>query len=184
MKDKSQIKRILKTAGQLGLLVAFFVLAGFVLPIYLAPHLSAVLPVTTPYEAARETMSVRIENRNVSHGDTFSVGVSDPASLVRISSLSYSCDFPDITLAYVDGESIKEIPCDTDLQLPNTTQHELMLITSKSEVTYVPVELVLRSENQVGRISVVIAAASSDTETKSRLSDESTATLQSFPANN
>lgn len=179
---KSQISKILKTAGQLALLIMFFVLVGFVLPIRIAPAVADLFSITTPYEAAREVMSVRIDNRNVSSGEIFTVGVSDPASSVRVTSLSYSCDFTGITLAYVDAADVKLIPCDTALQLPQTSQHRIMMLTEKPTLTYLPVEFVLESNDRIGSISLVIAAAASHTGQQSNIPDVSTATLQSFPS--
>jgi len=179
---KSQIKRIFKTAGQLFLLVAFFVLVGFILPIRIAPSVADLFSITTPYDAAREVMSVRIENRNLTSGGTFTVGVSDPASSVRITSLSYSCDFSEITLAYSVGADMKRIPCDTALSLPQASRHRVMVLTEKATVTYLPVELALESEDRVGSISVVVAVAASKVDEQSRLPDSSTATLKSFPS--
>ncbi|MEX2369350.1 MAG: hypothetical protein WD552_03095 [Candidatus Paceibacterota bacterium] len=179
---KSQVRRILKTAGQLLLLLVFFVLVGFILPIRIAPGVADFLSITTPYEAAREVMSVRIQNRNLTSGGTFTVGVSDPASSVRVTSLSYSCQFSEITLAYSVGADIKRIPCDTALTLPQASQHRVMVFTEKTTVTYLPVELVLESEDRVGSISIVVAVAAGNVDEQSRLLDSSTATLKSFPA--
>jgi ammonia channel protein AmtB len=182
VKHKSQIKRIFQIAGQLLLLAVLFMAVGFLLPIRIAPGLADVLSITTPYEAARETMSVRLENRNVTSGDTFQVGVSDPASAVRITSLSYSCDFSKITLAYVQGSDARRIPCDTALTLPAASMHTVMVLTDNPAVTYLPVELTLENKKRVGSISVVVAISSQDIDKKSTLSNDSTATLQSFPA--
>ena len=182
MKKKSQAKRIVLTASQLGLLLALFIVIGFVIPIYVAPSVASFLGVTTPYEAAREAMSVRLADRNVNSGDSFTVAVSDPASNVRVKSLSYSCDYPDITLAYVDGDTAKRIPCDTALSLPNKNQHRVTVFSESASVSYIPVELMLENEDRAGQISVVVAAAQAGIADKSSLPESTTATLQSFPS--
>lgn len=183
MKNKSKIKRITTTAGELAVLASIILVGGFILPIYLAPHLAAILPITTPYEAARQNMSVQIQNRNANHGETISVGVSNPASAVVINSISYSCEYSQVTLTYLDGGTPKEIPCDTELSLPDTNQHRLMPLTSKREVTYIPVEVSLENQGERGTLSVIIAVSATDADNLSRLGDSSTATLQSFPSN-
>lgn len=181
MKKTSRVKRVASTASELALLVAIFILGGLILPIYAAPYFADIFSITTPYEAARQTMSVQIQNRNVSHGETVTIGVSDPASTVRVKTFSYECDFPEITLAYVQAGDIKEIPCDTELSLPDSTQHRLMVLTTKQEITYMPISLTLENEDQSGGLSVIIATAAEAADEKSSLKDSSTATLQSFP---
>lgn len=183
MKIKSQAKSVFSTAGQLGLLVTFFVLAGFMLPMYLAPQLAAWLPITSPQEAARQTMSVRLENRNVSHGETFTIGVSAPGTAVRISSFSYSCDFSYITLAYIGASDIKKIPCDVAVELPVAPRYEFVVFTARNEVTHLPLELTLENDTQIGQISVMVVAARTAANAKSSLADTSSATLRSLPAN-
>lgn len=181
MKKKSQITNIFSTAGELALLIAIVVAGGFLLPIFLAPHVADVLSITTPHEEARRVMSIQVNNRNVAHGETFTVGVSNPDASVSMRSFSYSCDYPQITLAYRDGESSKEIPCDTELDLPTGTQHEFLALTAKREITYMPINISLVSNDELGEISVVLAVASRNADSLSRLSDDSTASLASFP---
>lgn len=181
MKKKSQIKRVLETASELSILLAIVIVGGFLLPIYLAPYAADALSITTPDEAARQAMSVLIDNRNVSHGESVTIGVSNPNSSVLIQSFSYSCDYPQITLAYRDGQTIKQIPCDTQLELPSATQHRIIALTAKREITYMPINLVLKNQGQRGDLSVVVAVAAQNADELSRLSDISTAQLQTFP---
>jgi|GEM_PF-1396453 hypothetical protein len=175
-----KLKGITGTAGELALLVGIIAIGGLVLPIHIAPYLADVFSVTTPYEAQRQTMSVQISNRNASHGETVSIGVSDPASSVRIQSLSYSCDTVDVRLAYVQDGGLREIPCGTDLVLPPSTQHNLAPLTSREEITFLPVSITLSDTDVTGTLSAVITTAASGADEKSPLSDESTATLRSF----
>ena len=181
MRDKSQAKRIVLTAGQLGLLLLLFVVLGFIMPIYIAPSVAKLFGVTTPYQSARQQMSVQLSHRNVNNGERFRVAVSNPAADITIKSLSYDCEYPEIRLAYAGGESQKEIPCGTELSLPERNQHEIMVLTRKPSVTYVPVNLRLTNGAQEGQLSVVVAAASSDVQEQSTLADMTTATLSSFP---
>lgn len=181
MKNKSQLKRIWKTAGELALLLFIVSIGGFLLPIYAAPHIADLLSISTPSDAARQAMSVQVNNRNVSHGESVAIGVSNPNSSVRMRSLSYSCDYPQIRLAYMDGQAIKEIPCDTQLELPSASQHEFIALTAKREITYMPINLVLENQGEQGDLSVVIAVAARDADNLSRLDDSSTAQLQTFP---
>jgi hypothetical protein len=182
MKDKSQLKQISLTTVQLVGLLGIFLLLGFLLPTYLAPYVADLFGITTPYEAARQTMSVQISNRNANNGEVVTIGVSDPAAAVRIDTLSYSCDYPEITLAYRSSGNAKRIPCDTELALPSATTHEIMVLTNKNTLTYLPVDLLLKTETQSGRLSVVIGAAVTGSDEKSQLFDTITTTLQSFPA--
>ncbi|MEX2515073.1 MAG: hypothetical protein WD335_03020 [Candidatus Paceibacterota bacterium] len=180
MKKEGKKRKVLSTAGELTLLVAIIAVGGLVLPIHIAPYMADLFSLTTPYEAQRQTMSVRIDNRNASHRETVTIGVSDPASSVRMKFLSYSCDYPEITLAYMQGDSLREIPCDTQLQLPRSTQHRIMPLTSKEEITYLPITITLEDDDVSGELSTIIAVAASGADEKSSLSDESTATLRSF----
>lgn len=175
-----KIKHIATTAGELGLLVVIVAIGGLVLPIHIAPYLADVFSVTTPYEAQRQTMSVRVSNRNASHGETVLIGVSDPASSARIQSLSYSCDTPDVRLAYVQDGELREIPCGTDLMLPQSTQHSVAPLTTREDITFLPVSITLHDQNATGNLSIVIATSATNADEKSSLSDESTATLRSF----
>lgn len=181
MKSKSQNKNIFSTASELALLIAIIAVGGFLLPIFLAPYVADILSITTPYEEARQAMSIQVNNRNAAHGETFSVGVSNPDSSVRMTAFSYSCDYPQITLAYLDGQHSKEIPCDKNLILPAGTQHEFLVMTAKREITYMPINLVLENRGEQGDLSVVIAVAARNVDALSRLSDSSTAQLQTFP---
>jgi|AntRauTorckE6833_2_1112554.scaffolds.fasta_scaffold19212_4 hypothetical protein len=180
MKNTDKRKRTFLTALQLGLLGGIIFIGGLVIPIYTAPYLANFLSITTPYEVAQQTMSVQISNRNANNGETVVIGISNPDSSVQMESFLYSCGFSEISLIYMNGNEMKNIPCDVELQLPPRTQHRLRVQTSKNEITYMPITIMLRDGESFGEISAIIAISGNEADKKSSLSDGSTATIQTF----
>lgn len=182
MINKSQIKRILGRAAELGLLIGIAITGGFLLPMYLAPTLFEALPYTTPMEAQSQQLSVSISNRNLNHSDRFRVAASNPSGSIEISAVSYPCSISDVSLLFVTAEGTrKQLPCDTPVYLPSASSHELQILTGRERVAYVPLTLIMTTDTDKGEISMVLATARTAVKQKSRLSDRAVTTLQRLP---
>lgn len=180
MDKKAELKQRAKHAVELLFLVGLFVVGGILLPIYLAPTVVEVLPITTPKEASLDNISISVENRNVSNGELFFVTVSDPAARAQIKSLSYPCSFTDVNLAYQISGETKELPCDTAVYLPQSSSHELLALAENQSIVYMPITVLISYGDYEGELSVVLAASASGADEKSRLEDKGVFTLSDF----
>ncbi len=175
--SREKLQRVSWRAFQIALLVGIFIVGGFFLPTRVAPAVFEYLPFATPQEQQTKQWSVQITNRNANSGEEFLVAARNPANTIAIGAINYSCAIEDVQLVYETGEGNKQLPCDTDVILPNQSDYRLQVYTDRSEVGYLPITLSVTNGERRREISVVLATARINTDEKSRVSDQAVVTF-------
>jgi len=181
--NENKLLRIGSGALQIALLVGVFVGLGLLAPTYIAPTLFRALPVAGPQEQSANQWSLRVANRNADTGESLSLAVRSPTDAVHISGLEYSCDISGVQLVYETEQTTKQLPCGTEVLVPDRSDHKLRVYTDRTAVAYLPVTVTVEQSSQHNGdprsrdISVVLATSRVDTNEKSRVSDRAVVTV-------
>lgn len=176
--SRQKLQRVSWRAFQIAFLIAVFVVGGFFLPTRLAPAVFEYLPFSTPQEQQTKQWSVQITNRNADSGEEFLVAARNPDRTIAISAISYSCAIDDVQLVFEADDGNKQLPCGTDIVLPNQSDYRLRVYTDRSKVGYLPIALSVTNGDKVRDISVVLATARVNTDEKSRVNDQAVVTFE------
>lgn len=180
MIQSGKCKRILSRTVQMVLLLGVIVIGGFLLPTYTAPFVFKTLSIT-PLSGDKSQVSLQVTNRNINSGESFQVTASSPKQPVTITTISYPCEFDNVSLRYEHEDSYRVLPCGTTVTLPEQSLHEAQLVTSRQRISYMPVSLSLRKgSNQSRDISFVLVFSQNGITTQSQMSDEVSITLNQF----
>lgn len=175
--SKNKLKRISWRALQIGFLIGVFIIGGFLLPMRFAPTVFDYLPYTTPQEREAKQWSVQISNRNANSGQEFLVAARNPRNSLAITDISYSCDIDDVQIIYETDEGNKQLPCGTNVVLPNSSDHRFRVYTDRDDVAYLPISMSVTNGNKQRDISVVLATTQTGINQKSRVDDTSVVTF-------
>lgn len=178
MNQRSKVVRTLRRAIEIILLIGLFVGGGILVPMYTAPAVFSFLPYTTPMEAQSQQVTVRLANRNLNSGESVSVTARSPAADVRIKRIRYSCGIGDIQIVYPTNQGSKQLPCGTDVIVPEQSNHELQVYTTRQSVAYLPLTITVAGEAGGGHeLSFRIAISQTGIADKSQLNDRSVITF-------
>jgi len=170
--------RILSRMLQLAGLLTVFVAGGLLLPIYAAPFIYDLLPVQPPKQQLADRLSIRTENRNVNYGESFTITASTPDGQARITNISYSCGFSDVSFGYKTGDGLRDLPCGKRVELPaGGGPHTITSLTRRESAGYVPVTFQISVGEDSYTLSSVIVVAKANTDAQSRLKDSAEVTL-------